>query len=164
MELRGVAPFEIIRPLLGTPAWGIRLGVGSFLTVEFGAPEVASPAAAKHGELHLWLYMCAWRIEKGEHILAGSDDDRPEIEAALQDLEFGDAEQVELVKPSLDLRVQFRSGARLVTFAASSAHDQAQWMLFTPNGYCLTVFGDGSYEHTPRTAPRPRSLHRLPYK
>ncbi len=30
-------------------------------------------------------------------------------------------------------------------------------MLFMPDGKCLTVYGDASYEYTQRNEPRPRS-------
>jgi hypothetical protein len=63
-------------PVTGLPAWNVRKGHGSFLTLEFGKPHlvvrqpiVAAPEASDevrtalrhrsvypHGEWHLWIY------------------------------------------------------------------------------------------------------------
>ena len=57
---------EAVAQMYGKRAWGTALGFGSFLTVEFGAPEAApDPGGPVHGEFHLWVYCTAWRIENG---------------------------------------------------------------------------------------------------
>jgi len=40
----------IIAPLLGQKAWDVSLGVGSFITIEFGAPLSIEETAKIHGE------------------------------------------------------------------------------------------------------------------
>jgi len=145
----GVDPVELVGRLIGQAPWGVRLGVGSFLTMEFGRPETNVGDRTTHGEFHLWFYMCSWRIEMGERIIAGSEDERPAIEAVLKNLVLSSVEKIELVGPSLDLAIQFGPATRVLTFSTSSARNQEQWMLLTPDGNCLTVYGDGSYEFTP---------------
>jgi hypothetical protein len=153
----GVDPIELVERLKGKAPWGVRLGVGSFLTMEFGRPETNVGDRAAHGEFHLWFCMCSWRIETGERVIVGSEDERPAIEAVLKNLGLGSVEKIELVGPSLDLAIQFGPAIRVLTFSASSARNQEQWMLFMPDGNCLTVYGDGSYEYAPSNEPRPRS-------
>ncbi len=87
---------KLVGLLKGNTPWGVRLGVGSFLTMEFGRPEANLVGRTAHGEFHLWLYMCSWRIEMGEKIIAGSEDERPAIEAALKNLILGSVEKIEL--------------------------------------------------------------------
>jgi hypothetical protein len=148
-------PLELVGRLRGLTPWGVRLGVGSFLTLEFGAPEAETSGPTKHGVMHLWLYLCSWRIQTRGKPILGSEDERQRIEAVLKELEFGEAEKIELVGPSLDLAIQFRSGTKLLTFSTSSTHEQEEWKLYMPDGNCFTVFGDGSYENTPIDTPRP---------
>jgi hypothetical protein len=44
-----------IKPLLGTKAWGVSLGVGSFITFEFGEKRIKRFKNREyiHGEWHL---------------------------------------------------------------------------------------------------------------
>lgn len=43
-------------------AWGARLGVGSFVTIEFGEEVKEQPSSKTHGEWHLWVYMATWDV------------------------------------------------------------------------------------------------------
>lgn len=56
----------------GLEAWGTTLGHGSFLTVELGG----AAAASAHGATTCGSSQSAWRIEDGESMIAGSEDDR----------------------------------------------------------------------------------------
>jgi len=77
-----------VNQLLGQKAWGVSLGYGSFLTIEFGQPLPSNNEQQKiHGEWHLWLYNCAWRLEEGDKILAASEDERNNLEVAVHRLE-----------------------------------------------------------------------------
>jgi hypothetical protein len=126
--------------------------------MEFGKPEANQSGRIAHGEWHLWLYMCSWRIETQRKVLAGSEDDGTAIEAVLKEAHFDAIRVVSAATPSHDLAIEFNSGTKVFTFSSSSSHDQEQWMLFVPDGNCLTIYGDGSFEYTPRNQPRgPRS-------
>ena len=142
--------------LVGQRSWGIKLGEGSFLTFEFGREMAAAQNLKSHGEWHLWLYMCQWRIETTEKALTGSADDRQSIESALNGSKFGIVRSAVAEAPLLDLTLNFDSGKRLRTFCASSAAEEEQWKLFTPDGNILTIFGDGGFDY--RRSDQPRSL------
>jgi hypothetical protein len=71
--------------MLGLPAWDVKNGYGSFLTFEFGDPKLVvkdrnlpgkAPrrAAYCHGEWHLWIYCCHWRVLQDGNELAWSED------------------------------------------------------------------------------------------
>jgi len=142
-----IEALKIAAGLKGQSPWGVKLGVGSFLTMEFGDPREKQLSSFVHGDWGLWLYMCNWRIEIGSEIVTGSNDDRSVIEAALKELLLGPLETVTLLDPALDLSLQFSSRTKLLTFSSSSNRDEEQWKLFTPDGHCLTICGDGSAEY-----------------
>lgn len=136
---------KTIALLRGKAPWGIRLGHGSFITMEFGRlKEKTPPDRIPHGELHLWLYMCNWRMELRDRVVVGSDDSREAIQEALDSNTFDEVQEVQVLSPSLDLVVQFRSGLKILTLS-SSRSGKDQWWLFTPEGKCLMVHGGGEY-------------------
>jgi hypothetical protein len=59
---------DIPSKIQGLKADNIKLGYGSFLTIDFGEPIEINIKTKKgiekftRGEWHLWIYMCAWRI------------------------------------------------------------------------------------------------------
>lgn len=83
---------RLVRRLYGEPCWGVKPGVGSFLTLEFGKPnlQVREPVVATkgasasvrqtlarrqvrvHGEWHLWIYCCHWEVLSGNKRIGDS--------------------------------------------------------------------------------------------
>lgn len=131
-----------INPLLGQRAWGVSLGVGSFLTLEFGKPLPLRENQRPHGEWHLWIYYCAWRLEKEDKILSASEDDRYKIEAAVQHLEGLSLQSIELFPPAGDAVFMFEQQIVLRVFAIYS-EEYEHWLLYEPDGNVLSV-GPGS--------------------
>ncbi|MFC7619195.1 hypothetical protein [Microlunatus sp. GCM10028923] len=128
--------------LIGRSAWGARQGHGSFLDLQFGPAREADP---KRGAFHLWIYQCAWRIEHGAELGAGSEDSHDRIEAALARLNGRAVTAITLQRPSLSTTFEF-GDSRLITFetATDPADDHAeQWLLFRPDDLVLGV-GPGS--------------------
>lgn len=141
-----------INPLLGQQAWGAALGVGSFITLEFGAsrPPV-NERGSTHGEWHLWVYCCAWRLEGSGEVLAASEDARPQLEAAIQHLNGLAIRTVEVQPPALETTITFDGGIVLRLFPIFTEGFE-HWMLYTPDGNVLTI-GPGttwSYEKATR--------------
>lgn len=137
-----------VSPLLGQPAWGVALGVGSFITLEFGASQPPAQGHERpHGEWHLWVYCCAWRLDGNGEILAGSEDARPKLEAAVQRLNGLAVRAFDIQPPALETTVTFDEGIALRLFPIFSEGFE-HWMLYTPDGNVLTI-GPGtewSYE------------------
>lgn len=82
---------RLVRRLYGEPCWGVKPGVGSFLTLEFGKPickcvsQSSQPRAlprafdklwragkSVHGEWHLWIYCCHWEVLSGNKRIGDS--------------------------------------------------------------------------------------------
>ena len=144
---------ETVSKLIGKAPWDARLGEGSFLTMEFGKPEANPTGHVTHGEWHLWLYMCMWRIETQEEILAGSEDDRSRIRKLLENLDLNTIKDIRVARPSLDLWIEFTSGVKLLTFS-NTTRSEEQWMLFTPDGSVLTTYGGGAFHSVRADGPR----------
>ena len=144
---------DIVASLKGMAPWGVNLGVGSFLTMEFGKPKTKPSEGTAHGEWHLWLYMCMWRIETQDKVLVGSEDDREAIRTTLERTTFDSIHEIKVALPSLDLSIEFNSGIKVLTFSCSIKGDE-QWMLFTPDGKVLTVYGGGQMHYASSSEPR----------
>src|SRR5689334_17932592 len=73
-----------ISPLIESQskAWGVALGVGSFITIEFGT-LLETPKKRVHGEWQLWIYCASWHLIKNNEVIIGSEDDRENIEKAI---------------------------------------------------------------------------------
>jgi hypothetical protein len=128
-----------IEPLLGKKAWGVSLGVGSFVTLEFGAPLPYEKIPNRfHGEWHLWITHCAWRLEVGIKVLAASEDPRPKLKKAVQHLEELALCSVVLTLPALQTTFTFDNRVVLHLFPIYTEEFEC-WMLYTPDGNVLTI-------------------------
>lgn len=136
---------EFIRPLLGQRAWGARLGIGSFLTIEFGS--VANLAERHlHGEWHLWVYGCKWRITEGDTLVGSSEHDREVLDCAVARLNGLILEVVDIPGPTLAAIWRF-AGNLLLQLVADPGNGLEQWMLFRPDGRVLTADSGGSHSY-----------------
>lgn len=143
---------DILSKIEGLKAYNVKLGHGSYLTIDFGEPIEINIKTRKgiekftRGEWHLWVYMCAWRIDKGNRALAGSNDSRNKIESVLKKIDGKKMISFDL-KRSLDAILVFNGQYELRMFSVNT-EDQDQWMIYTPDKNVLTV-GPGnkcSYE------------------
>ncbi len=140
---------EITKELLGQKAWGIRSGIGSFLTMEFGRPlSKKAPTEDIHGEWHLWAYHCAWRIEKDATCWIGSEDSKEKIQRMLPVLEGGRLTAFDVSVPGFDAILEFNNGIILRLFSVNT-EDEEQWMLFTPARNVLVAGPGDTWAYEP---------------
>jgi hypothetical protein len=155
-------------PLIGLPAWSVRKGHGSFLTLEFGPPRLevrepimASPDASDRvrarlarrqviprGEWHLWIYCCHWRVLTGGTQIAWSDASDSEIDAAAGELDGRTLTDVEADPTRGTSKFSFEQGASIETWPYDDGNDE-QWMLYMKSGGVLSYRADGSYSLDP---------------
>src|SRR3954471_5716533 len=81
-------------PMLGMPSWLVAQGHGSFVTMEFGEPQLVfetpsirplriegAPSRARvrrahvQGQWHLWIYCCEWSLALEDVQLAHCESD-----------------------------------------------------------------------------------------
>jgi|SRR5215469_14387608 len=130
--------------LIGLAPWGVKLGHGSFLTLEFGK-KITQEFRGKshtHGEWHLWLRSCAWRIHREGRVLIASGDDREVIERAISRLEWGALRKAVVDSLALDVRLEFADHLELLAFT-NHRYRYEQWELFKPEGRVLTANAGG---------------------
>jgi hypothetical protein len=143
-----------IRPILGKDAWAVSLGVGSFVTIEFGNP-VSSHGKSKYlrGEWHLWITYCAWRLERGDKVIAASEDPRPKLRNAIQCMEGLTLHSVHVTPPALETAFMFGEEVVLRLFPIYSGEDYEHWMLYTPDRQVLVIGPGTSWAYESSSEP-----------
>ena len=138
----------ILEPLLKKEAWGAELGYGSFLSIEFGDPvtlKVNASLSKVKGEWNIWLYGCAWRLEKGEELLIGSEDPREEIAPLVEILNGKKLQEVIIESPAFDAIFIFEDNIRIRTFQCYTSQDGMEGLfIYFPNNQILTI-GPGAH-------------------
>lgn len=128
---------SLFQKILGMKPTRVKLGHGSFITMDFGRdiPQEMKtrngPQMRYFGEWHLWIYMCAWRIDKDKKPFAGSEDSREKIENCLSELANRTLKKVEILNTAFDTKFLFDEDIELYLFSFYT-EDREQWMLFTP--------------------------------
>lgn len=120
-----------VRKLVGLPIWSPRLGVGSFVTIEFGGTRHSSVGLLV-GEYSLWVYGAAWSLGRGEADVATSDDAAPRMSAAVSALAGGLVTGACCDPASLGLRIEIDHASVLTTVAADD-DDMEHWLLYLPD-------------------------------
>lgn len=131
---------QYFQPVFQMPPWKVKLGVGSFLTFEFG-PRVRAHGHLR-GQWRLWIYLSNWKLFRGNRQLVDSDADRNLMTVATRRLE-------EKALTNLDFNVDTRETTfsfgdfRLVVSPADyldNPDEQDQyWMFFMPDNEVLAV-------------------------
>ena len=131
-------------PVFGTSPWRVKLGVGSFLTFEFG-PRVRANHHI-HGKWHLWIYLSNWKLSRRERPLVDSDSDRRGIEAAarrLEGLSFTDIKFQNRSRETAFLFGDFRLVVSPADYIENPDSRDYFWMFFMPDDEVLTVGPSG---------------------
>jgi hypothetical protein len=167
---------EFVRPVLGRPSWLVKRGHGSFVTAEFGRPEVeireprlmpvaieGAPAKTRqrhsfvHGEWHLWIYCCQWSLMLEDAQLAHCESDDVTIHRALHVLNGQALTAVEIEPSDGRTRFSFDLGCTLLTLPAEAGVYEdpvEQWYLYARAGLVLSVRSDGTYKINDRHQKR----------
>jgi len=149
---------NIISPMLNHKAWGVYLGLESFVILEFGSPitHLTKKNSVVHGEWHVWVYDCAWRLEKGNEVIGGSSDPREHLTDAVKIMNDLMLQPVVLTPPSLETTFFFEQEVSLHLFPVSTQdRDADQWRLYLPDGKVLVIGPGSSWSHEDASKPRP---------
>jgi hypothetical protein len=131
---------QYFQPVFGSPAWRVKPGVGSFLTLEFG-PRTKTDGHV-HGKWHLWIYLSNWKLFHGERQLVDSDGDRKLIAISTRRLEGESLIGVDF--SSRTRKTTFSLGDfRLVVFPADYLNSPDErdnyWIFFMPDNEVLSA-------------------------
>lgn len=133
---------EYFKPVAGHSPWRARLGVGSFLTFDFG--RRIKDNGHFRGEWRLWIYQANWRLLHRDLKLADSESERQTIEVAIRRLEYPGCELKEVKFQSTDSSTEFLFGNfRLLVSRADYLENPDErdqyWLFFTPQNEVLSV-------------------------
>jgi hypothetical protein len=141
-------PIEIrqyFQPALRARPVRVKLGVGSFLTFEFG------PRSRAYGHLRaqwrLWIYLSNWTLFHGDRRLVDSDTDRKRIAVIAHRLE----EEAALTDVRFDVQSQattfsfedFRLVVSPADYLDRPDERDSYWMFFMPGNEVLAVGPSG---------------------
>lgn len=127
-----------LNAMVGLKAWNASLGVGSFITCEFGKALPPNQEGVIHGEWHLWVYCCSWRLEQAGSMLVSSEDPPEILKKAVERLNNLKLLLLEITSPTGDAVFNFEQEISLKLFSIYS-NEYESWMVFMPNGYILTI-------------------------
>lgn len=163
-------PIKIFKSVLGKPCWNVKVGHGSFLTLEFGRPhlEIREPiVAAKrstkrvrdrlarrqvvvHGQWHLWLMYCDWVVlKKGKRL--GDSRTKKSARRAADFLNGQRLIEFSISPGTVETVFKFDLGATLRTSPYDARGEQ--WLLFDPLRKVLILRADGHYSYTRSDEP-----------
>lgn len=140
MKAASVDIRQYFQPVFGTRPWRAKLGIGSFLTFEFG-PRIKSHGHL-HGRWHLWVYLSNWALFHGNRQLVDSDSDRKLIAISIRRIEGTTLTDIDFDYHTQTTTFSF-DDFRLVVSPADYLESRDErddfWMFFVPNNEVLAV-------------------------
>ena len=167
------------KPLYGNPCWGITYDRRTNLAMNFGTPRlkvIREPHATKsklervkqraaqrmvavRGQWKLWIFCGYWRIYRNGRLLGGYSSTFRTGTRAADSLEGEKLLRVDVDPKTGATRFEFDLGSVLeVRRLRNYESDEDIWILYKPNGYALSVHGDGTYDHVPGSGIDKRKL------
>lgn len=152
-----------LAPLIGQLVWNVKRGVGTFLTMEFGAPHLSvrepivpksavSPRGQRalrrrrvfvEGDGHLWIQHADWKLETAHGMLASADHVDTELDEALLDLDGQRLQSAVVESAANRWQLKFDLGATLDIWPAKY-EAEVLWSLHAWNGHITVCRQDGS--------------------
>lgn len=145
-----ITPFT---PLVGELAWHVRRGVGTFLTMEFGAPhlrtrepigprDISEPRVVRRlknrlvhivGDWHLWIQHAEWKLRTSHGQLNSNDDIGTTADAVLSDLDGQKLIAAKTLADGTRWHLMFDLGGELEIWPASYESDASDelWGLYS---------------------------------
>ena len=140
---------DVLRPIVGKPAWQVRRGSGSFLTLEFGEPhlEVREPRIPRGetsvrvrqnfqkrritvvGHWHFWVQYSEWTVVTQNHESSSEDTDVEKIDSCLSELDGQILLEVVENKKAASCEFKFDLGGTLTIFPSAEFPDHDLWTI-----------------------------------
>ncbi len=170
-----------INELRSKPCWGLQWDLHCNISMSFGDPKlrIREPYLSKSPSPHvresaarrgvtvkgrwwLWLRVAHWTIDiQGERLANGSSSER-RILIALAKLQGQILTRATIDAQTGATRFEFDLGGVLTIRRYRCYPDDELWMLYKPNGFVLTVRGDGKYGHVTGSGRRDSGFRAIP--
>lgn len=166
----------LITSIVGQLAWSAKRGIGSFITIEFGAPnlEIREPIIAKQndspkvveilrrrhvapiGTWHLWIQEAIWSVSMGENKCAFNDA-RDVVDEMLKKIDGQRVLSVDFMAGKPGLVIKFDLGGELIvsTLPEQLEADVTAWSLHQWDGPTMSVFQTGDFSVAQRALALP---------
>lgn len=149
--------------MIGQPAWGAKQGYGSFLTFEFGDPELKIQEwrseqrgfrrqAYVQGRWHIWIYCCEWRVSVDSQPIAWSEDSRDDILRATANLDGQKLTKISVSPSAGRSKFEFDLGGLLETWPVGDDPTTEQWFIYGPDAV-FAYRADGQCSLQPADTP-----------
>lgn len=125
-----------VRELGGKQVWNPAVGVGSFVTINFGGERTNSTGMTV-GEYHLWVYGGIWSVVHGSVVLATSNDSRAAMERAVERLDGLSILEASVNAVGTSLKIRF-SGDLTMRIEPTSDPVMEHWLLYLPDGFVIS--------------------------
>lgn len=123
--------------VIGLRAWEPSVGVGSFLTIEFGNPRVTS-VGIRQGEFHLWVFGASWEIRERARIIASSSDDHDAMVDGARALDGALLRSFRFDREQMTLDLRFDSNVELAVTPLRDP-EMEEWLLYLDDGMVITA-------------------------
>ncbi len=135
---------NLIAPLINKSAWGVSLGIGSFVTMEFGNPKEPKDSKKERyfGEWHLWIQYCNWVLLRDGIEIVDSEDKRQSIRQKLTLLEGAVFRSLQISSNQRTMEFNFDNDLvlKLSEYDEQDEQDNLDmWWFFTTNDHVLHV-------------------------
>jgi hypothetical protein len=156
---------EAFHPIIGKPAWQVKCGHGSFITLEFGDPEleILEPKMVEFsesekikkefskrriyikGQWQLWLQYCNWKITTRSNLFANNDSNHDTINNCLNEVGGQILQSVEENESSAGIQLKFDLGACIDISPSPHFIDDIQWEISNPDKTTYSYMSDGRF-------------------
>jgi hypothetical protein len=139
--------------IVGLRAWEPSVGVGSFLTIEFGDTRITSTGLTV-GAFHIWIYGALWEIRDRKRIIATSSDARVEMVAGAQALDGLLVQGFEFDRERMTLNLRFGPEVELAVTPFGDL-DMEEWLLYLNDGNVITAGPGDTVTHESASYSQP---------
>lgn len=172
MTIEEASPIDaFVGQIVGLPAWNVKQGYGSFLTLDFGQPRLVvherqttdgglSRDAYVKGAWHLWIYCCRWRVFQNRKELARCEDTREAIDRATSTLDGQKLLSLSVDPAGGRSTFTFDLGGIIDTWPYGDDPTQEQWIILS-SSEAFVFRANGSYSRHPSNTP-PEKVEWLP--
>ncbi len=112
---------------------------------EFASCRLVRPK----GTWWFWLRMASWTIRRSGKKLASFSSSQKDMKRAFMHLNGQKLRSFHIHPDTGRTRLTFDLGGELDIRRFEKDSVDELWILYEPNGYCLSVYGNGTYDHNP---------------
>lgn len=128
---------KILQQALKIPVWQVQKGHGSFLTFDMGKKNSSKKKDGtffESGSVHLWIYLCDWKVLKNGQEILHSESDPSTAEKVLNI--FNNKEIISITKKDDNIIEIECTEKTLLILEGNDSYEKSDdfFILFTPIG------------------------------